>query len=44
MVAISTVLCQHQFFPNDSIGIVVLVNQNGSAVRVVRNTIADRTQ
>ena len=31
------------FFPSDSIGIVVLVNQNGSAVPgVVRNLIADR--
>lgn len=31
------------FFPADSIGIVVLVNQNGSAVPgIVRNTIADR--
>ena len=31
------------FFPTDSVGIVVLVNQNGSPVtRVVRNIIADR--
>ena len=31
------------FFPSDKIGIVVLVNQNGSAVPgIVRNTIADR--
>jgi len=31
------------FFPSDSIGIVVLVNQNGSAVPgIVRNYIADR--
>ena len=31
------------FFPSDSIGIVVLANQNGSSVpRLVRNTIADR--
>ncbi len=31
------------FFPSDSIGIVVLVNQNGSAVpSIVRNLIADR--
>lgn len=31
------------FFPSDSIGIVVLTNQNGSAVpRLVRNTVADR--
>ena len=31
------------FFPSDSIGIVVLTNQNGSAVpSLVRNTIADR--
>lgn len=31
------------FFPADSIGIVVLVNQNGSSVpAIVRNTIADR--
>jgi len=31
------------FYPNDSIGIVVLVNQNGSAVPgLVRNSIADR--
>ena len=31
------------FFPTDSIGIVVLVNQNGSAVpAVVRNIISDR--
>jgi hypothetical protein len=31
------------FFPSDSIGIVVLVNQNGSAVpSVVRNIISDR--
>ena len=31
------------FFPSDSIGIVVLVNQNGSSVpAVVRNIIADR--
>ncbi|MEH6535787.1 MAG: serine hydrolase [Psychroserpens sp.] len=31
------------FFPSDSIGIVVLANQNGSAVpSLVRNTIADR--
>jgi len=31
------------FFPSDSIGIVVLVNQNGSSVPgVVRNIIADR--
>lgn len=31
------------FFPSDSIGIVVLANQNGSAVpSVVRNIIADR--
>jgi CubicO group peptidase (beta-lactamase class C family) len=31
------------FYPNDSIGIIVLVNQNGSAVPgLVRNTIADR--
>jgi len=31
------------FFPSDSIGIVVLVNQNGSAVPgIIRNTIADR--
>ncbi len=31
------------FFPSDSIGIVVLANQNGSAVpSLVRNTVADR--
>ncbi|RLD67108.1 MAG: serine hydrolase [Bacteroidetes bacterium] len=31
------------FFPSDSIGVVVLANQNGSAVPVlVRNTVADR--
>jgi len=31
------------FFPSDSIGIVVLSNQNGSAVpNLVRNTLADR--
>jgi CubicO group peptidase (beta-lactamase class C family) len=31
------------FFPSDSIGVVVLANQNGSAVpSLVRNTIADR--
>ena len=31
------------FFPSDSIGIVVLTNQNGSAVPgLVRNTVADR--
>lgn len=31
------------FFPSDSIGIVVLANQNGSSVPIlVRNTIADR--
>ncbi len=31
------------FFPSDSIGVVVLVNQNGSQVNsVVRNTIVDR--
>jgi CubicO group peptidase (beta-lactamase class C family) len=31
------------FFPSDSLGIVVLVNQNGSAVpSIVRNMIADR--
>ncbi len=31
------------FFPSDSVGIVVLVNQNGSAVpSVVRNIISDR--
>lgn len=31
------------FFPSDSIGIVVLANQNGSSVpSLVRNTIADR--
>jgi CubicO group peptidase (beta-lactamase class C family) len=31
------------FFPSDSIGIVVLANQNGSSVpTLVRNTIADR--
>jgi len=31
------------FFPSDSIGIVVLANQNGSAVPgLVRNTVADR--
>lgn len=31
------------FFPSDSIGIIVLVNQNGSAVPgIVRNIIADR--
>ncbi|MFT4611144.1 MAG: CubicO group peptidase (beta-lactamase class C family) [Glaciecola sp.] len=31
------------FFPSDNIGIVVLVNQNGSSVpTLVRNTIADR--
>ena len=31
------------FFPSDSIGIVVLTNQNGSAVpSLVRNTVADR--
>lgn len=31
------------FFPSDSLGIVVLTNQNGSSVpSVVRNTIADR--
>lgn len=31
------------FFPNDSIGIVILVNQNGSAVNgIVRNLIADK--
>ncbi|WP_179345665.1 serine hydrolase [Winogradskyella ursingii] len=30
------------FFPTDSLGIVVLANQNGSAVpRLVRNTVAD---
>src|SRR5436190_22024688 len=31
------------FFPSDSIGIIVLTNQNGSIVPgIVRNTIADR--
>lgn len=31
------------FFPTDSIGIIVLTNQNGSAITsIVRNTIADR--
>lgn len=31
------------FFPSDSIGVVVLTNQNGSAVpSLVRNTVADR--
>lgn len=31
------------FFPSDSIGVVVLTNQNGSAVpSLIRNTIADR--
>lgn len=31
------------FFPSDSVGIIVLSNQNGSAVPgIVRNTIADR--
>jgi len=31
------------FFPTDSIGVVVLANQNGSAVpTLVRNTVADR--
>ena len=31
------------FFPSDSIGIIVLTNQNGSAVPgIIRNTIADR--
>jgi CubicO group peptidase (beta-lactamase class C family) len=31
------------FFPSDSVGIIVLTNQNGSAVpSLVRNTIADR--
>jgi hypothetical protein len=31
------------FFPSDSIGIIVLVNQNGSSVpSIVRNIIADR--
>jgi len=31
------------FFPTDSIGIIVLVNQNGSVVpSVIRNTIADK--
>lgn len=31
------------FFPSDSIGIVVLTNQNGSSVpNLVRNTVADR--
>ncbi len=31
------------FFPSDSIGIIVLTNQNGSAIpSIVRNTIADR--
>lgn len=31
------------FFPSDSIGVVVLTNQNGSAVPgLVRNTVADR--
>ena len=31
------------FFPADSIGVVVLVNQNGSAVPgIIRNTIADK--
>jgi CubicO group peptidase (beta-lactamase class C family) len=31
------------FFPSDSLGIIVLVNQNGSAVpSIVRNLIADR--
>jgi Beta-lactamase/Domain of unknown function (DUF3471) len=31
------------FFPSDSIGIIVLTNQNGSAITsLVRNTIADR--
>jgi CubicO group peptidase (beta-lactamase class C family) len=31
------------FFPSDSIGIIVLTNQNGSGVpAIVRNTIADR--
>jgi len=31
------------FFPSDSIGIIVLTNQNGSAVPgIVRNTIADK--
>lgn len=31
------------FFPSDSIGIIVLTNQNGSSITsIVRNTIADR--
>ena len=31
------------FFPSDSLGVVVLANQNGSAVpNMVRNTVADR--
>ena len=31
------------FFPSDSVGIIVLTNQNGSAIPgIVRNTIADR--
>jgi hypothetical protein len=31
------------FFPSDSIGIIVLTNQNGSSIpSIVRNTIADR--
>lgn len=31
------------FFPSDSIGIIVLVNQNGSQVpSIIRNTLADR--
>lgn len=31
------------FFPSDSIGVIILTNQNGSAVpSMVRNTIADR--
>jgi len=31
------------FFPSDSVGVVVLTNQNGSAVpNLVRNTVADR--
>lgn len=31
------------FFPSDSVGVIILTNQNGSAVpTIVRNTIADR--
>jgi hypothetical protein len=44
MVGISTGFrpAQH-FFPSDSLGIIVLVNQNGSAVpSVVRNIVSDR--